>query len=357
MFAILMVGAALLSACILTGWRRLEAQSWQNTNGVVESVTLDIWEEPQANYRFNVGGIDYLGSKLILGPLGAAPEPPVEGTKVLIYFDPNNPERCSLSISLDRGALLITSGLALVILMIPGLALFFLRKHVPIPPPEAALAPSSGRVPYQPKTAPGIPLGGVGNTRLTIEEWQPGKHIRIIQKRTWNLFPLSVAIIFVTGVFLWMTNQGGMTWEKMQLPLLMWSLLVLLPGLALSWPSQPGRATFDWAHDSIRIKSGRSLRVVGLRRLRAIELRYTSNRSITKAGSYSSRTSSWYQFVVWIEADTGETVPFLFASTRPRSFISLSDPDIESLKQLAKALAAHLDVPSGPLNKSTLLFE
>ncbi|MBU0484306.1 MAG: DUF3592 domain-containing protein [Proteobacteria bacterium] len=357
--ALLLAGGALIAASLWTGWLRLESRSWAKTEGVVESVTLDAWDTPQVIYRFNAGGIDYHGSNIKLGLIGPGPEPPAEGEKVIVYFDSEHPENCTLYNSLVWSDLFIPCGIAIVLFILPGIGIYYLRRNVLQPPPDAALSPTPGRVPYQSKAAIEISLGRIGATRLNIEEWQPGNHIRIIQKRTWNLYPIIMAILFISGVFLWLSNLGSdLNLENKQMPFLMWNIFIFLPGLALSWPSRPGSVTFDWANDSIIIRSGRSLRVVGLRRVRAIELRYKSTRSTTATGSArTNRSSSWYQFIVWIESDTGETVPFLFASTRARSFINLSHKDVEGLQQLANSLAVVLEVPCGPLNKSITLFE
>ncbi len=69
----------------------------------------------------------------------------------------------------------------------------------------------------------------------------------------------------------------------------------------------------------------------------------------------NSRTSHYYELVVWIKPDGGETVAFMMASIRIRH--KWRDSDIAALGALAQALAAQLNVPLGPHGDSPVIFK
>jgi len=156
------------------------------------------------------------------------------------------------------------------------------------------------------------------------------------------------ALLVFGAIFLWIRNEAReMSWEEVGYPLLIWGLGTMVPGVLFSWPSRPGSVTLDWSKDAVEVRSGRWKRELGLRRVRAVELR--NRRAGIKpyaSSQMTTRASYWHELIVWVEPEGGQIVPFLMATTQPRREWRKSDE--EALECLAQALAAHLGVPLRP---------
>ncbi len=342
---LMLAGGALCAASAWTALQVVVARSWTSAEGTVEFVAPDT-----LTYRFSVGNTVYRGNRNGIGLIGEDPPWPKKGDIVTVWFDPERPEKCALTNSADPGGMIGACVGGILVLFLPGLFFYLLiKKSSKKPPPKAALLPSPGSAVYKPANAEVAP-GRVGRTRLRVATWKPGETILIKQRRTWKFYPIGIVLALAVCVFvaMYINNPGNLSWEKFWPDALRWCF-VIFPFMLLSWPDPPGSVTFDWPEDAIRIKSGLRRRILGLHRIRAVQLSEKTTGGGIQPGS---KTYYYYELIAWIKPDTGETAPFLLASTRKRGLGGLRDSDVEALKQLARAIASQLDVGVGGSNQT-----
>jgi hypothetical protein len=361
--ALLLAGGSLSGASLWTAWCLFEARSWQSTDGVVESVTRNAKNESVVTYRFEAGESTYRSTNIDLGLIGVDQQQRREGETVTVYFDPERPEHCALNNTGDRGAIIASGILGLVIFIIPGLAILHFSKPLS-PPSEASLAPMPGSATYEQREAIAVAPGRIGRTRIYVEAWEPGRLIRIKQKRVmkWSILTLVFLVMGIAPPFFSMQYDihdiMAMNWEQIRTSFLPGIAFFWTIALVVTWPSRPVSIAIDWSKNAIHITSGRRRRILGLQRVRAIEFRHKSvggrNRYSSSSNNSPSSPVYWQELIVWVEPDDDETAPFLLVSTRARTSMWTRDSDVEAFEHLANALAAHLNVPLGAQRESVM---
>ncbi len=334
-----------------------QSQHWSTTTGVVESLAKDdagVWG---VTYRFWVSGRRYEGRRIVIAFQDSAYGPidhlfPA-GKEVTVYYDPERPERCALDLRADTAGA-VAMGLGGLLSLGIGLGtwsrwLRYRRKRPAEPTPES-VAPL-GTSPAIPATVP-PPSESAGRGPLQVLAWEVGRRLVLHQPPRTHMLLWFVPVLGFLGGFAYVFSHPailraiGYAGETENWPeaLLAWAAILLPLAAFFGWPEAPYRAELDWQDNSVLLRRWWKGRVLGLSRVRAVEVR----RRAMHSGSYYStgyRQSYEWQLVFQVKADSREgVVPYLIAAKHSYS-LSQFNAEAEAVEELGQALAAALDVP------------
>lgn len=206
-------------------------------------------------------------------------------------------------------------------------------------PPAEALGPRPGAATSPPGgESPWLEPGRVGRTPIHVELWDPGRSIRLRQRRGWAgrrgtlLWAVSV---LTASLAIGATEPAALIFGGWVVAGLLWASL----------PSRRREVEIDWPRDAVRIRSASSRRELGLSRVRGIEAVEGSEVTRSKIGAVTSVTL-WHQLVAWVEPDGLPPIPYLLVHAEATKRDHAAEPR-QAVERLAESVAGALGVPPG----------
>lgn len=203
------------------------------------------------------------------------------------------------------------------------------------PDPSARRTPGDGS----------MELGAIEGTRVRVDAWRPGDAIRITQTGEWEWRHLVLAPVVPLVVWWVAGSELGI-----EAALGGW---VLLSMVWQALPALPRSVDANWSRDAVTIRYGKRERLVGLSRIRSVELVRFSRGGHGESDS-SGKTRRKLRVVTWVEPEGLDPVPYLMVETETTSSFDEAEIQSRGLESLGQAFANAVDVPFRKVERQNL---